>query len=113
MRTKPPRKDIGALNPRNVAMVGASDRDGHWSRRVWDNLQRFQFSGGVFPVNPNRTRVWGRPCFASFEAMPEPPDHLAIFTPAEMTLEVLHKGAMAGARSATIYAASSHGRDPP
>jgi acetyltransferase len=105
MRTDAQKKDIeGLLNPRNVALVGASDRNGHWSRRVWDNLRRFRFDGGVFPVNPNRADVWGGPCFASFDTMPEPPDHLAIFTPAETTLDVLRRGASAGARSATIYA---------
>jgi acetyltransferase len=100
------KKDIeGLLNPRNVALVGASDRNGHWSRRVWDNLRRFRFDGGMFPINPNRADIWGGPCFASFDTMPEPPDHLAIFTPAATTLEVLRRGASAGARSATIYAA--------
>ncbi len=106
MRTDSGKRDIeGLLNPRNVALVGASDRDGHWSRRVWDNLRRFRFNGGVFPINPNRADVWGRPCFASVETLPEPPDHLAIFTPADTALDLLRRGAAAGARSATIYAA--------
>ena len=88
MRTDSGKRDIeGLLNPRNVALVGASDRDGHWSRRVWDNLRRFRFNGGVFPINPNRADVWGRPCFASVETLPEPPDHLAIFTPADTALD--------------------------
>ena len=99
-------KNIEALlNPRNVALVGASDRDGHWSKRVFDNLRRFGFAGAVYPVNPNRTEIWGTPCFKSLAATPQPPDHLAIFTPADTTLEVLRAGAAAGARSATIYAA--------
>ncbi len=106
MRVDTATKNIeGLLNPRNVALVGASDRNGHWSRRVCDNLRRFGFGGGVFPINPSRADVWGGPCFASFEAMPEPPDHLAIFTPADTILDLLHQGASAGARSATIYAA--------
>jgi acyl-CoA synthetase (NDP forming) len=106
IRADAQKKDIeGLLNPRNVALVGASDRSEHWSRRVWDNLRRFGFDGGVFPVNPKRTEIWGGPCFASFDTMPEPPDHLAIFTPAAVTLDVLRRGASAGARSATIYAA--------
>ena len=38
---------IGRLfNPRNVALVGASERPDHWSRRVWDNLVRFGFGIG-------------------------------------------------------------------
>lgn len=42
---------IGHLfHPKNVVLVGASDRPGHWSQRVYDNLKRFGFAGKVFPV---------------------------------------------------------------
>ncbi len=94
------------FNPRNVVLVGASDRAvDHWSRRVFDNLRRFGFAGPVIPVNPNRKEIWGAPCFPRLDALPEAPDHLAIFTPAETSLKVLREGAAAGARSATLYAA--------
>jgi acetyltransferase len=93
------------FNPRNVALVGASDRTDHWSRRVFDNLRRFGFAGKVFPVNPNRTEIWDVPCFPTLSALPETPDHIAIYTPAETSLQVLREGAAAGARSATFYAA--------
>jgi acetyltransferase len=56
-------------------------------------------------VNPSRTEIWGTPCFASVAGLPEPPDHLAIYTPADTTLRILRDGAAAGARSATVYAA--------
>ena len=98
--------DIHRLfHPRNVVLVGASDRPDHWSGRVWDNLRRFGFDGRVFAVNPNRTAISGAPCFPDFAALPEPPDHLALFTPAEVALGNLREGAGAGARSATLYAA--------
>src|SRR5262245_35514646 len=93
------------FNPRNVVLVGASDRPDHWSRRVWDNLKRFGFAGSVFPVNPGRKDIWGTACFAGFDALPEPPDHLVLFTPAETSLRLLREGAKAGARSGTLYAA--------
>ena len=94
-------------------LVGASDRPGHWSRRVWDNLRRFGFAGRVFPVNPNRSEIWGTPCYPDLDALPEAPDHLAIFTPAETTLQILRDGGAAGARSATLYAAGfGEGGDP-
>jgi acyl-CoA synthetase (NDP forming) len=104
-RESAPKNIAALLNPRNVALVGASDRDGHWSKRVFDNLHRFGFAGGVYPVNPNRAEIWGTPCFNSLAATPQAPDHLAIFTPAETLLDVLRAGVAAGARSATIYAA--------
>ena len=98
--------DIERLfHPRNVVLVGASDRPDHWSRRVWDNLKRFGFAGRVMPVNPNRREIWGGPCFPDVPALPEAPDHLVLFTPAETSLRVLREGAIAGAQSATLYAA--------
>ena len=71
-KREPAPKNIDALlNPRNVALVGASDRDGHWSKRVFDNLRRFGFAGAVYPVNPNRADIWGIPCFNSLAATPQ------------------------------------------
>jgi acetyltransferase len=115
MTTVPQRNDaIGHLfHPKNVVLVGASDRPGHWSQRVYDNLKRFGFAGKVFPVNPNRDSIWGAPCFPKLDALPEAPDHLAIFTPAETTIKILEEGGAAGARSATVYAAGfGEGGDP-
>src|SRR5262249_36183511 len=93
------------FHPRNVVLVGASDRPDHWSRRVFDNLKRFGFAGRVFPVNPNRNQIWGEPSSPGFAALSAPPDHLIVSPPAETSLRVLRDGAAAGAQSATLYAA--------
>jgi acyl-CoA synthetase (NDP forming) len=100
------RDALAALfNPKNVVLVGASDRPGHWSKRVWDNLHRFGYTGRILPVNPGRTEIWGAPCYAALSDLPKPPDHLAVFTPADVTIDVLRNGASLGARSATLFAA--------
>ena len=97
-------KNIGALfAPCNIVLVGASDRN--WAPRIWDNLARFGFEGQVYPVNPNRSEIWGARCYSSISDLPEPPDHLALFVPKEQTLEALEEAGKLGARSATIFAA--------
>ncbi|MBX9759591.1 MAG: acetate--CoA ligase family protein [Beijerinckiaceae bacterium] len=97
-------KNIDALfAPRNVALVGASDKN--WSARVWENLQRFGFQGAVYPINPGRDSIWGVRCYASLDDLPEPADHLALFLPADQSLQLLEQGGKLGARSATLYAA--------
>jgi acyl-CoA synthetase (NDP forming) len=93
------------LHPRNVVLVGASDRPGHWSGRVWSNLKRLGFKGGVYAVNPGRGEIWGARCYPDLATLPEPPDHLAIFVPADTTLSMLEAGARLGVRGATLYAA--------
>jgi acetate---CoA ligase (ADP-forming) len=101
------------FNPRNVALVGASDRAGHWSERIWGNLRRFGYSGPVFPVNPNRKEIWGVACYPDLDSLPERPDHLAIFIPKERTVALLKDSIRFGIGGATIFAAGfGEGGDP-
>lgn len=93
------------LAPKNVAIVGANDRPGSWSQRTWENLRRYGFPGAVYPVNPRRSEIWGVPCSASLDELPEPPDHVAILVPPQAVAGVLREAARAGARSATIFTA--------
>lgn len=100
------RSDVGALlHPRNVVIVGATDRPGNWAQRCWRNLHRYGFGGPVYPLNPGREEVWGEKCYRSFAELPEPPDHLAVFVPARFVEATLREGATAGARSATVISA--------
>lgn len=95
-------KIAALLNPRNVVIVGASDRNGSWSTKVFNNLTRYRFPGGVYSFNPSRNDIWGGRCFQTFDELPEPPDHLLVLIPAASVPEMLRRAARAGARSATI-----------
>ena len=98
------RAKVDALvAPRNVVIVGASDRPGNWALRAWRNLQRYQFPGRIFLINPKRDEILSEKCYPDFAALPEPPDHILVVTPASAVADVLEAGAAAGARSATIF----------
>jgi acetyltransferase len=45
--------------PRNVAVVGATDKAGSVGRTILWNLLSSPFGGAVFPINPRRPRVLG------------------------------------------------------
>jgi acetate---CoA ligase (ADP-forming) len=97
---------VAALTaPRNVVLVGASDRPGSWAARVWHNLNRYQFPGPIHLINPRRTDIWGKPCYGDFSALPQAPDHMVVLVPAAAVVETLKRGAAAGARSATVFSA--------
>ncbi|MGE5538213.1 MAG: acetate--CoA ligase family protein [Gemmatimonas sp.] len=97
--------------PRNVVLVGASDRN--WSARVHLTLGRLGFAGDVYLVNPNRKELWGKPCYPSVAELPEAPDHLAVFVPADDTIRTIEAAAPLGARSASLFAAGfGEGGDP-
>jgi acetate---CoA ligase (ADP-forming) len=100
------KKKVAALTaPRNAVLVGASDRPGSWSARVWHNLNRYEFPGAIHLINPRREEIWGQPCYPDFKSLPEAPDHMVVLVPAAGVIEALRSGAAAGARSATVFSA--------
>lgn len=98
-------KVAALLAPRNVVIVGASDKSHSWSRAAWRNLQKYNFPGNVYPLNPTRESIWGEVCYSSFAALPDSPDHVIVVVPAPYVAGVLEDAARHGARSATIFSA--------
>src|SRR6202046_1525020 len=90
------------LHPRNMVLVGATDKPGNYAERIWTNLVKYGYAGGMFPVNSKRETVWGVPCYKDFASLPEKPDHVLVLVPARFAVQVIRDAAAAGARSATI-----------
>ncbi len=90
------------LHPRNIVLVGATDKPGNYAERIWNNLVKYGFKGGMFPVNAKRETIWGVPCYKDFASLPEKPDHVLVLVPARFAVQVIRDAAAAGARSATI-----------
>ncbi len=97
-----PEKVAALLNPRNVVIVGASDRPGNWAERAARNLRQYGFPGKIYPFNPTRDEIWGEKCYRQFEDLPEKPDHMLVVVPAKFVAATLRDGAKAGARSANV-----------
>ena len=62
---------LHALNPRAVAILGASDNPIKAGGRPIDYMRRHGYAGRIFPINPNRSEVQGLPAYASLRALPE------------------------------------------
>lgn len=90
------------LHPHNVVLVGATDKPGNYAERIWNNLVKYGFEGGLYPVNAKRETIWGVPCYKDFASLPEKPDHVLVLVPARFAVQVIRDAAAAGARSATI-----------
>src|SRR6516164_11014811 len=103
-------KVAALLAPRNIVVVGASDRAGSWPAVVWETVRGHGFTGPIYAINPNRDRIGGERCYRDFDSLPEPPDHLVILVPGAHAPEALDAGAKAGARSATVFS-SGFGED--
>jgi acyl-CoA synthetase (NDP forming) len=90
------------LHPRNIVVVGATDKAGNYAERIWTNLIKYGFGGGLYPINNRRDTIWGVPCYKDFASLPEKPDHVLVMVPARFAVQVVRDAAAAGARSATI-----------
>jgi acetyltransferase len=90
------------LHPRNIVLVGATDKPGNYAERIWNNLIKYEYAGGLFPINARRETIWGVPCYKDFASLPEKPDHVLVLVPARFAVQVIRDAAAAGARSTTI-----------
>ncbi len=53
------------FRPARVAIIGATDTDGKTGTMVTQAVVRGEYKGHVVCVNPNRSTVFGRPCYPS------------------------------------------------
>ena len=90
------------LNPRSVAILGASERPS-LGRRLIASLDQLGFDGAVYPVNPRYDTVLGRRSYPDLTALPAAPDVVACCIATPRIAETLPALARSGARAAVIY----------
>src|SRR5712692_109376 len=93
------------FQPRSVAVIGATDRQGHVGRTVLWNLISSPFGGTVYPVNPKKNSVLGIRAYPDVASLPEPPELAVIMTPAETVPGLIEECAAVGARGAVVISA--------
>src|SRR5271165_1727708 len=60
------------LNPKSVAVIGATESLQSVGRKLMENLK--SFAGGLYPVNPKRRSVFGLKAFPRIGEVPAPVD---------------------------------------
>ncbi|TDA64104.1 MAG: CoA-binding protein [Clostridia bacterium] len=91
------------INPRALAVVGASDDPGRMGGFLLTGLLKHRYSGKVFPVNPRFEAMEGLRCYSKVSDIPEPVDCMLLTIPASQVLSVLEDGVKAGVPTATIF----------
>lgn len=62
------------LDPRSIAILGASQDPNKVGGRPLAYLMRYGFKGPIYPVNPGRLEVQGLKAYKDLDALPEVPD---------------------------------------
>ena len=102
----PPNPDnlAALLKPRNIALIGASERAPH-AAALMRNLFRFGFpKENIYPVNPRYEQLFDLPCYPSVDAVPGDVDLAVIAIPRDGTISVMEECAAKGVRAALTVA---------
>ncbi len=100
------RRPLHAIfEPRDIAVIGASEATGSVGRTLLWNLVSSPFGGTVFPVNPKRASVLGIKAYPSICDVPERVDLAVVVTPAPTVPSIISQCADAGVRGAVIISA--------
>lgn len=101
-RQTAPRSLERLINPRTIAVVGASPRQGSFGERVLHNLGGFQ--GTVFAVNPKYESVGAHRCHPSLASLPEVPDCAVLVGNRDTVEQSVRDCAAVGVGSAIVFA---------
>ena len=93
------------FNPRSIAVIGASDREGSVGHTLMKNLTQLGYRGEVYPINIRKNEILGFKAFKSLDQLPETVDLAMIATPAKTVPNVLEQCGKAGILGVVIISA--------
>jgi acyl-CoA synthetase (NDP forming) len=93
------------LEPRSIAIIGASDDSTRIGGRTLFNIRQGGFSGPVYPINPRRQTVQGIRAWPAIGDVPGAVDCAVIALPGELVLDAAEQCATKGVRSLVIFSA--------
>ncbi len=93
------------LNPKSVAVVGASQRRMSWGSFIMEGLLSAGFSGRIYPVNRHSGEVFGIPTLNDVSEIKEPVDLAILIVPDGFVEESVAACGRHGIRGITIVSA--------
>jgi acetyltransferase len=100
-----PRNFEALFTPKNIAIIGATEKPEAVGRTVVENLQKIRFPGGLFPVNPKSPSILGLKAYPAVAALPAPCDLAIIITPPATVPGLIRECGEAGIRTAIVISA--------
>ena len=89
------------FNPRSVAIIGATPKEGKVGRVIVENFKR-RFKGKIYPINPKYNEILGLKCYPSVKDAPENIDLAVIVVPAPIVPRVLRDCGEKGVKATII-----------
>ena len=93
------------FNPRSVAIVGASAKQGKVGYEILTSMLKAGYPGRIFPVNNKADQIEGLKCFPDLASIGEVPELVIIVVPAAVVPDVMQQCVAVGAKSVIIITA--------
>ncbi len=93
-----------ALDPRSVAIIGASENPNKVGGRPVHYLDKFGFKGRIFPIYPSRAEVQGYKCYMSLGDLPEAPEMVIVAVAGDNAIGAVEDCAAHGVKVAIVMA---------
>ncbi len=91
------------MSPKSIAIVGASDNKARIGGRPLAHMIEQKFSGGIFPINPNRDTVQGIKAYPSLLDVKDDLDFILVAVPSNIVVSVLQEAVVKKAKTALIF----------
>jgi acyl-CoA synthetase (NDP forming) len=92
------------LQPRSIAIAGASPDPATMGGVILANCERFGFVGDIHLISPTRDEISGRPCVRSVDDLPEGVDALVLNVPRAAILPAVEAAARRGVGGVIVFA---------
>jgi acetyltransferase len=93
------------FKPRSIAIIGASRKKQTIGREIIHNLIEYEFTGAIYPVNPNADSIHSVKCYASVHDIPGEVDLAIITVPKQLVLGVVDECGKKGIKGLIVITA--------
>lgn len=94
------------MNPRSVAIYGASDDPAKWGGGLMQILLRHGWQGEIYPINRKQETVQGRKAYADVRAIPHPVDLAVVAVPVDNVPQVIGDCADMGVQGCLVISSN-------
>lgn len=77
--------------PKSIALIGASSKKGSIGYEILNTIDKFKYSGKVFPINPKGKDILGYKCYQALSETPETIDLAIVLVPKKFILDTVEE----------------------
>src|SRR5512138_2674803 len=90
------------LQPKSVAIVGASTQPGKIGYTVIENLLKGGYQGQIYPINPTASEILGLKIYPNIAAAPGKVDLAVITVPVKLVCQVVEECGQKGIKALSV-----------